>query len=205
MFRALGSLMLLLPLVASADVDARFAKMRDMAEPVQSLGGFLDKYVGDCGSVLEGGADCKKNSEAFRRAANGKKFYMMITEDSSSMLSLGNYSPGSGDVTINLTPFFPASNSAVTHGAPSRTDENGNPVMPFIALKGTLPEGWNPQMMGRQLQAGAMRLQIVFTPQGLWTMSKKGGGQMHGVKAHIDAVIVTVGRTGDQIAVWINK
>ena len=205
MFRVLAAIAVMMPVLAEADVDARFAKLRDAADPIESLGGFLDRYVGDCGSVLEDGADCKKNAEAFRRSANGKKYYMMITEDSGSMLSLGAYSPGTSDVTINLTPFFPASNSAVTGGAPTRTDSAGNPVMPFVQLKGTLPDGWNPQMMGRQLQAGAMRLQVVFTPQGLWALSKKGGGTMKGVKARIDAVLVTVGRTGDQVAVWINR
>ncbi len=50
-----------------------------------------------------------------------------------------------------------------------------------------------------------MKLHVIFTPQGLWALSKKGGGTMHGVKAHIDAVLVTVGRTGDEIAIWINK
>jgi hypothetical protein len=205
MFRVFGAIVSLLPLLAMADVDARFAKLRDAADPVQSLGSFLDKYLGDdCGSVMEGGGDCKKQAAQYAAKANGKKYYMMITEDSSSMLSLGP-SAGGGDVTINLTPFFPASNSAVTGGAPSHTDANGNPVIPFIQIKGTLPEGWNPQMMARQLQAGAMRLQVVFTPQGQWAMSKKGGGTMKGVKAHIDAVLVTIGRTGEQIAVWINK
>jgi hypothetical protein len=205
MFRVFGAIVTLLPLLAMADVDAKFAKVRDQADPIQSLGAFLDKYLGDdCGSVMEGGGDCKKAAEAYRQKANGKKYYMMITEDSSAMLSLGP-AAGGGDVTINLTPFFPASNSAITNGAPSHTDAAGNPVIPFMQIRGTLPDGWNPQMMARQLQAGAMRLQVVFTPQGQWAMSKKGGGTMKGVKARIDAVLITIGRTGEQIAVYVNK
>ena len=206
MFRALGTLATLLPLLAAADVDARFAKLRDAADPIQSLGAFIDKYLGDdCGSVLEGGGDCKKTAEAYRRQANTKKYYMLITEDSANMLSLGAYSPGTSDVTINLTPIFPGSSSAVTGGTPTHTDPNGNPVMPFVQMRGTLPDGWNAQMMGRMLQAGGMKMQVVFTPQGQWALSKKGGGTMKGVKAHIDAVLVTVGRTGEQVAIWINK
>ena len=50
-----------------------------------------------------------------------------------------------------------------------------------------------------------MRLQVVFTPQGLWELPKKGGGKVHGVKVRFDAILVTVGRTGDQVALWINK
>src|SRR5205823_5759249 len=108
------------------------------------------------------------NSEAFRKASNGHKFYMILTEDSTSVLSMGAFNPHGAEVTFNLTPFFPGSNSAVTHGAPSKTDPAGNPMLPFITLKGTLPDGWNVQMMARQVAARAMRLQVVFTPQGLW-------------------------------------
>ena len=205
MLRTLQVLALMLPVVVLADVDPRFAKLRDSADALSSLGGFLDKYGGDCGSIIEGGAECGKNAEAFRKAANGHKFYMILTEDSTSVLSMGTFNPQGGEVQFNLTPFFPGSNSAVTHGAPSKTDAAGNPVLPFITFKGNLPDGWNIQMMARQVSARQMRLQVVFSPQGVWELPKKGGGKIHGVKAHIDAILVTVGRTGEQVALWINK
>jgi len=186
---------------AHADASPAFAKVRDAAEALGGLGPFLDKYMGRCGSVLEGGGDCQRNAETFRRAANGKKYYMIITEDSAANLSLGG-NDGKSDFTLNLTPFFPGSDSAVTHGAPSKTDANGNPVLPFIAMKGTLPDGWNMAMLARQLQARAMRIQVVFTPLGSWTLPKKGGGTIKGVKARLDAVLVSVGRTGEEIAIW---
>ncbi len=205
MFRVLLISALALPVLAWADVDARFAKLRDGAEALSSLGSFLDKYVGDCGSILEGGAECGKNSETFRKESNGKKFYMILTEDSTAVLSMAGFNPHGAEVTFNLTPFFPASNSAITHGAPSRTDANGNPVLPFITFKGVLPDSWNVQMMARQVSSRQMRLQLVFTPQGLWELPKKGGGKIRGVKTRLEAVLVTVGRTGEQVALWINK
>lgn len=195
----------LVPLAAAADVDPRFAKLRDTAEALSSLGSFLDKYVGDCGPISEGGADCGKNAEAFRRSANGKKFYMILTEDSTAVLSMGAFNPQGGEVTFNLTPFFPGSNSAITHGAPSKTDASGNPVLPFISFKGVLPDTWNVQMMARQVSSRQMRLQIVFTPIGIWELPKKGGGKIRGVKTKLEAVLVTVGRSGEHVALWLGK
>jgi hypothetical protein len=205
MFRAFVFLAVLVPTLVWADADARFAKLRDSADALSSLGGFLDKYVGDCGSILEGGSECSKNAAEFRKAASGKKFYMILTEDSTSVLSMGGFNPNGGEVTFNLTPFFPGSNSAVTGGAPTRTDASGNPVLPFMTFKGSLPDAWNVQMLGRQVAARQMRLQVVFSPQGLWELPKKGGGKIRGVKAKIDAILVTVGRTGEQVALWFNK
>lgn len=204
-FRAVALVVAALPSLALADADPAFTKLRDKAEAIGGLGAFLDKYVGDCGSVLEGGGDCEKNANQFRNSANGKKYYMIVTEDSSPVLQTGGFNPRGAEVVLNLTPFFPASNSAVTHGAPTKTDANGNPVLPFIQIKGVLPEGWNIQMFERQVQARALRIQVVFTPQGKWQLPKKGGGTIKGVKAKLEAVLITVGRTGEQVALWVNK
>ena len=201
MFRALALPTVLLAGVAWADVDPKFVKLRDSAEAIEGLGNFLDKYVGDCGTD----AECKRNTETFRSAANGKKFYMIITEESVTNLQMGTYDPGEQSFTMNLTPFFPASNSAITGGAPTRTDANGNPVMSYLTIKGMVSEGGNAQSVARMVSMKTLRLQIVFSPQGLWTLPKKGGGKITGVKARIDAVLVTVGRTGEQVGLYLAK
>jgi hypothetical protein len=201
MFRALIGLSLIVASAASADADPKFAKLRDQAEALQGLGAFLDKYVGDCGTD----ADCKKNTETFRSAANGKKFYMIITEESVTNLSMGTYDPGSQSFTLNLTPIFTASNSALTQGAPAKTDANGNPVMPYMTIKGEVAEGGNAPGIQRAVNSKSLRLQVVFTPQGLWTLPKKGGGKIVGVRSRIDAVLVTVGRTGEQVGLYLAK
>src|SRR5437762_2488719 len=113
MFRPVALLCLLAGGLARADVDAKFAKLRDSAEALAGLGGFIDKYVGDCGPT---DAECKRNTELFRSAANGKKFYMIIVEDSVSNLNMGSYDPHSQTFTLMLTPFFAGSNSAITGG-----------------------------------------------------------------------------------------
>ena len=202
MFRALAVVVMVTAGVASADVDPKFAKLRDSAEAIEGLGNFLDKYVGDCGTDI----DCKKNTELFRSAANGKKFYMIITEDSVSNIQMASYDPGAQSFTMNLTPFFAASSSAVTSGAPSRTDANGNPVMPFMTIKGNVAEGGNAQSVARMISMKTLRLQVIFSPQGTWSLPKKGSkDKMIGVKAHIDAILVTVGRTGEQVGLYLAK
>lgn len=197
--------MLLFSSLASADADRRFTKLRDNAEPLASVGAFVDKYLGDCASPMLGGGECEKNAEAFRKAATGKQYYMIITETTYNALQVGEVNLREGSFILNLTPFFAGSNSAITHGAPAKTDSAGNPIMPFLRIDSVFPDGWNPAMMQRQVQAQALRLQIVFTPLGIWTLPKKGGGQIKGVKARFDAVLVTVGRTGDQVGLWLGK
>lgn len=186
-----------------ADADARFAKLRDGAEPLGGLSAFVDKYVGDCASKLMGGADCTAQAELFRQGASGKKYYVIFNEETASVLQMGPMKSNDGAFVLNLVPFFPAAGSALSHGAPLKTDAQGNPQLPFIRIDGQLPEGWSPPMMIRQVNAQAMRIQVVFTPLGLWSLPKKGGGSIKGIKARFDAVRVTVGRSGEQVGLWL--
>jgi hypothetical protein len=205
LLRTIGTCALAFSLAASADVDPKFAKARDSAEAVGGLGQFLEKYVGDCGPVALGGAECKQNAAAFRREATGKKYYMIVTEESASMISMGAYSPSEGDFTLNVVPFFPASNSAVTLGAPSKLDANGNPVLPLMYVKGTVPEGGNAQTVARWVSMRALRIQLVFTPLGIWELKKKDGSKVTGVKAKIDAMLISVGRSGEQVGSYFAR
>lgn len=197
------SLMLVAPALAWADADPRFVKLRDQAEPLGSVSAFVEKYVGDCASRMLGGAECERNAEVFRQGATGKKFYMIVTEGTSQVLSMGEVKL-QGNFVLNVTPFFPASNMALTHGAPTKTDAEGNPIMPFIRVDSSLPDTWNMAMMARQVQSQTLRMQIIFTPQGVWTLPKKGGA-IKGVKAKFEAVLITVGRTGDTVGAWYGK
>ncbi|MCP3065245.1 DUF6066 family protein [Myxococcus sp. K38C18041901] len=194
---------LLLPTLALADVDSRFAKLRDEAEPLGGLGAFLEKYIGACEGALVD-PKCKSDAEAFRKKYQGKRLYMIIGEDDATMLSPGPYNPGAGEYTVNITPFFPGGRYALTHGAPKKQDGNGNPVLPFLTVTGTLPEGWNGQLFARMFSMRQVRAQVVFTPQAVWSLPKKGGGKNHGVTARIDGLILTEGRTGHPIGLWLN-
>jgi len=197
--------LLLIPLLAHADADAKFAALRDSASPLDgSLSSFLDKYVGDCGDLFEG-QSCKKNSQAFRAKVAGKKYYVIISEESASMLQAGPYNPEKGEYTVLVTPFFPGGGYALTQGAPRKVDGAGNPVMPLIVLHGQLPDGWDPMSFKRLFRNRELRVQLVFTPTGVWSLPKKGGGKLQGVKAKIQGLLVTYARTGDPVGSYYGK
>jgi hypothetical protein len=193
---------LLLPALALADVDPRFARLRDEAVPLGSLHGFLEKYIGECTDVFAS-RECKENAKQFRAEANRQRYYMIVNEDQANMLSPGPYDPR-GEYTVNIAPFFAAGGYAVTHGAPKKTDANGNPVMMYLQAKGQVPPGWNAPRFQRLFQTRALRVQVVFTPQEVWDLPRKGGGKQHGVKAKVHAILVSIGRTGESVALWVD-
>jgi hypothetical protein len=148
---------------AGAEDDTRFTKAKEGAEPLASLGAFLVKYLTDCGPPSGEAQECKRNAEAFRTHVNGKKQYTVVDEES-AQLQVANVRGDS--FTFNLTPFFAASNSAITLGAPSRTDASGNPVIPFLAIEGKSPEAMSPQMIGRLAGGGDLRAAGHLDPAG---------------------------------------
>lgn len=195
-------LALTLPALALAtEPDPRFTKLWGSAESLTGLGSFLEKYVGDCKADEVGAVECRQNAEAFRRKSNGKR--MKITTDDAAVVQMGKEYPD-GEFTLNIVPFFGAGGSAVTHGAPSKADANGNPVLPFLTVKGTAPDGADARMVARMITMRALRLQVIFTPQGMWALNTKNG-KVSGVKARIEAILVSVARTGEPIGLWMPK
>lgn len=192
-----------LPSLVLAEADARFVSVRNGAQALGSLGAFLDKYLGECG--LLSGAECEKRAALFRQEANGKSYAIIVTEDSRTVLEMGSANLKDRTLTLNLAPFFAASNSAITHGAPTRTDGHGNPVLPLLRIPSVIPADWTAGMMARQAAGGSLRLQLVFTPLGIWTLPKKGGGTIKGVRTRFEAVLIQVGRTGEHVGLWLNK
>lgn len=190
--------------VASADVETKFADLRDKSKPLGSLSGFLDKYIGECKDPLEG-PTCKSNAADFRKKTSGQSYYMIVSEDSATMLSPGPYNPTTGEYTINVTPFFPAGGYAVTEGSPKRADANGNPVLPFIQMHGKVGEGWNGQRFNSLFMRRGLRLLVIFTPNGVWNLSKPGGGKNAGISAKIHALLVEEGRSGTVMGTWYAK
>ncbi|MGA9522160.1 MAG: DUF6066 family protein [Myxococcaceae bacterium] len=202
MHRLLVPLVLLLPALAAAEADPRFARLRDQAEPLSSLNSFLENYIGECGEAFAP-PECSANAKAFRSKSAGKKFYMIVGEEqASSILSPGPYDPR-GEYTVNIAPLFAAGGYAITHGAPKKVDRNGNPMVMYVQAKGSVPEGWNASRFQRLFSTRGLRVQVVFTPQGVWSLPKKGGGKQHGVKAKVDAIYVTIARTGEPVGLWL--
>jgi hypothetical protein len=198
-------LLLALPFTARAqEMDARFTQLREGAEAVGGLGAFLERYVGECEDPAMA-AQCADTAKAFRKLHDGKRHYLLVGEDSAGMLAPGAFDADSGELTVNVTPFFPASRYALSQGAPKRTDAKGNPLMGLLRADGQAPEGWMAGTFQRLFQMRGVRAQVVFTPTGVWSLPKKGGGKSYGVSARIEGVLVTVARTGEPLALWLAK
>jgi hypothetical protein len=198
MRRLVLSLTLFFSTAALADAGEAFDKMKGAAEKFDgSLSGFLDRFVGECpdpGTAHE----CKEASNEFRKKVAGKRFFFIIGEEQAN-LSPGN-SSNNGDYTVNLTPIFAAGNYAVSQGAPLRADPNGNPVFSYMTLKGKASDGLEAQRTLREVANRNVRVEVVFTPQGIWALPRKGGGKMLGVKATFQGVRATSGMTGQPVA-----
>jgi len=120
--RLLLAVTFLLPALAVADVDPRFARLRDNAEPLGSLGTFLDSFIGECSGFFTR-STCSSDAEAFRKRAGGKPHYLILDEKQvAALLSAGPYQPGSGQYSIQVRPAFPGGGYTLTHGLPPQTD-----------------------------------------------------------------------------------
>lgn len=203
MNRLLVIVALLLPPLASADVDQRFARLRDAAEPLGGLSGFLSRYIGECGDMFAS-PDCRTKADAFRKNYKGKKLYMIVDESVVDQVSPGPYSPSTGDYVINILPFFAGGKYALTHGTPKKTTAQGNPILPLLTVSGRVPTDWTGQYFARLFPSKGIRMQVVFTPLDIWSLSKPQGGKIYGVSARIEGILLTEGRTGTEMGVWID-
>ncbi|HZA49160.1 MAG TPA: DUF6066 family protein [Myxococcaceae bacterium] len=194
-------LALVVPAIAAAgDADPRFARLLSKASTLPSLGSFLEKFVGDC-QGSEDRPSCEAQAKAFRAQATNKRFQILLGEDEARMLAPGAF--GDDGYSVRIAPLFAAGGYAVTHGSPSKIDAQGNPVVSWIEAREEANSEWNASQFQRLFSLRALRVHVVFTPQGVWSLPKKGGGKQYGVRAKVDGIYVTNGRTGDRVALWL--
>jgi len=198
--RSALSLLVLVPAVALG--EGRFEELKKDAQPFDGgLGEFLELFLGDCGSASNT-ANCKNRSRDFQAQARGKRFYTLVREDEAGMVGMSTSTHGGGDFTIEVTPFFPGAEHALTNASPKKTDAKGNPILPVLMIPGKLPGIETVEDMERLFKNRGVRLELLFRPEQPWAVAKKGGGQLTGVKAKLDAIQVT-SRTGAVLATWI--
>jgi hypothetical protein len=197
---ALSAVLVLIPAIASAEEDPRFARLLSKASTLPSLGSFLERFVGDCDGS-EDRPSCEAQARAFRAQASNKRYQILLGEDEARMLAPGSF--GSDGYSVRIAPLFAAGGYAVTHGSPSKVDGQGNPVVSYLEVHEKSNSEWTASQFQRLFSLHALRVQVVFTPQGVWSLPKKGGGKLHGVRAKIDGIYVTNGRTGDRVALWL--
>jgi len=194
------SLLVVVPAVALA--EGRFDELRKEAQPFDGgLGEFLEVYLGDCGTASNT-ANCRNRSREFQTQAKGKRFYALVREDEAGMVGMSESTRGGGEFTIEVTPFFPGAEHALTNAVPKKTDAKGNPILPVLMIPGKLPGIETVEDMERLFKNRGVRLELLFRPEQPWALPKKGGGQLTGVKGKLDAIQVT-SRTGAVLATWI--
>jgi len=199
---ARSALMLVTLVPAVTLAEGRFDELRKDAQPFDGgLGDFLELYLGDCGTASNT-ANCRNRSREFQTQAKGKRFYALVREDEAGMVGMSESTRSGGDFTIEVTPFFPGSEHALTNAVPKKTDAKGNPVLPVLMIPGTLPGAETVDDMVRLFKNRGVRLELLFRPEQPWALNKKGGGQLTGVKARLDAIQVT-SRTGAVLAIWV--
>jgi len=194
--------MLLALVPALALAEGRFDELRKGAQPFDGgLGEFLEVYLGDCGQASNT-ANCRNRSREFQGQAKGKRFYTLVREDEAGMVGMSESTRTGGDFTVEVTPFFPGAEHALTNAVPKKTDAKGNPILPVLMFAGKLPGIETVEDMERLFRNRGVRLELLFRPEQPWALPKKGGGQLTGVKAKLDAIQVT-SRTGAVLATWI--
>jgi len=185
-------------LVAAACVpalaDERFDDLRRKAEPLESLAGFAERYVGLCKDPLERAA-CQQNVRQARKSVEGRLYAALLAERARELLRVerrGNR------FRFLLTPFVDADGLALTHGEP-RLDGRGRPSIGFIVLE--TAAGVDEAMVDAALRTGRVELEILFRAEGAWKLKRRGeDGYFEGVKARFAAVRLVDGRTGAEIA-----
>ncbi len=179
-----------------AATPGRFDAVKERAEPLPSLAGFLERYVGECKEGPEK-RTCEENVLAARRAFGGKLLHVRIGQ----VMELLRLDLRGDRFRIFLTPFVDGGRGyALTHGAPTGQDATGRPRIPFLVLEGTIPPEKTDLDFQGPFRTGNVEMEVVFRPEGTWRMKRREAGHYQGVKARFLAVRLFDPRTGAEIA-----
>ncbi len=194
--RALA-LLVILSATLPALADDRFQSLRDTARPIESLGPFLERYVGSCRDEFTR-ADCERNVREVRRGLEGRSYAASVAEQTLEIVRAQRTRDGYRFV---VTPFIDGGGLALTNGQPLRQDAAGRPLIGFLVLEGGLPPGMDDMAFESALRTGRLELEVIFRPEGTWKLKRKGEpGFYEGVKARFLAVRLVDSRSGAEIA-----
>jgi hypothetical protein len=185
----------LLALPGLCSADDRFEALRAQAESLDSLPGFVARYVGSCKDPVERQA-CLENVKAARKAMDGKLYATLLSERVREILKVERRGAA---FRFLLTPFVDADGLALTHGEP-RLDARGRPTIGFLILDSR--PGVDEAAVDAALRTGRIELEVIFRPEAAYRLGgKKADRDYEGVKARFAAVRLVDGRTGAEIAV----
>lgn len=193
---ALAAPLLLAALAAAPAHGAGFDDVATAAERLESLEPFLARYVGRCTDPIER-RTCEANVAAARRSLAGKTFAVRVSDAA----SLVRPTLEGERFLLLVTPFVDGGGYALTHGAPARQDAAGHPLIGLIPIRGKLPPGTMDLEFQGPFRTGAIELEIVFRPERIWKLPRRGEpGSLEGVAARFLAIRVLDARTGNEIA-----
>jgi len=177
--------------------DARFDALRGRAARLDSLGPFLEKYVGACKDPYAR-ADCERNLREVRRTLDGRAYAASVAEQT---LDIVRAQRTRGGWRFVVTPFIDGGGLALTNGEPRRQDAAGRPLIDLLVLDGALPEGMDEMALESALRTGRLELEVIFRPEGTWKLRRRSeGGYYEGVKARFLGMRLVETRTGQEIA-----
>lgn len=199
-----GVLAGMVPTLAWAGAPPAFARLRDQAQSIDSLGSFLERFVGSCAGA-DPKAACEANARRTRAELATKLYYVVLDGSAVRMLKPGAYDPKTRQLTFEMTPFFEGSGLALTNGAPMGNDSEGRPRIAIEPLYATLPPDSLPMDMQRLVRTQGLEIHIIFKPLGVWALPDKVGGKNQGVRAKFLAVRLTNARSGDEVALRLSE
>lgn len=192
---ALITLIALPPTLTHA--DGRFEALRGHATRLDSLGPFLERYVGSCKDAFTR-IDCEQNVRRVRRGLDGNVYAASVAEQTLELVRPQRTRSGFRFV---VTPFIDGGGIALTNGEPRRQDAAGRPLIQFIVLEGALPDGMDELALESALRTGRVEMEVLFRPEGAWKLKRKGEpGFYEGVKARFLAIRLVDSRSGAEIA-----
>jgi hypothetical protein len=182
--------------VTNAAHAAPFDDVSARAQRVDALEPFLARYVGRCTDPYER-PTCLRNVATARKEVSGRTFAVRIPDAA----ALVRPSLDGDRFVLLVTPFVDGGGYGLSHGAPTKQDSAGRPVVGLIAIKGKLPPGTMDMEFQSPFRVGAIELEIVFAPEKAWKLKRKGEpGDLEGVAARFIAIRVLDARTGKEIA-----
>ena len=180
---------------ALSRADERFTSLKQRAERLESLPGFLERFVGSCRDAFER-RTCEQNVRQSRRAFEGKTLVTTV-----SAAELARAEADGSHFRIVLTPFIDGGGGyALTHGEPVGQDQAGRPRIGFVILQGELKPGMGEMDFRGPFRTGFVEMEVVFRAEGTWKMRRRDGGYYEGVRARFLGVRLLDQRTGDEIA-----
>ena len=135
--------------LSSALAASRFSTLATGAQRLESLGPFLERYIGSCRDAFTRD-ECERNVRAARRGLDGRVFAATLGERTTEMVKAERTRSGWRFV---VTPFIDGGGLALTNGAP-QGDALGRPRIGYLILEGALPDGMDEMALESALRRG---------------------------------------------------